>query len=302
MPTLEQYLRPDVIQQVSRLDLKARFIVEGFLAGLHDSPYYGFSSEFSEHIKYNTGDEIKHIDWNVYARTDKLYIKRFQAETNLCCYLVVDMSNSMGFSYGGVITKLEYAIYMAAALGYMMINQQDAVGMVTFDDSIRNFIPPHSKRSHLIKLLASLAQASRDRNTRLTECLNQAAELCRERGLVIILSDLVPFESETQEDVLRAIHHFRYRGHDVIVFHIMDHAELDFPFDGPTRFVDVETKAQLKVNANAVREEYLGNIRKFTETYRTACLNSKLDYVLIDTKDSFDKVLLSYLVTRKGRF
>lgn len=302
MPAIERYLKPDVIQEVRRLDLKARFIVEGFLAGLHDSPYYGFSSEFSEHAKYNIGDEIRRIDWNVYARSEKFYIKRFQAETNLCCYLVVDMSRSMAFGYGGAITKLEYGTYMAAALSYMMIRQQDAVGLLTFDDTVRHYIRPRIKRSHLVRILACLSQPPRDHLTRLAFCLHQAAELCRDRGLVILLSDLVPGGDEPPEDVVAALNHFRYRGHDVIVFHILDHAELAFPFDGPTRFVDVEDHAEIRVNAESVRREYLDRIRQFCGACRDACHRARIDYVLVDTQDSFDKVLVSYLLARKARF
>jgi uncharacterized protein (DUF58 family) len=302
VPTLESYLKPDVIQQVSRLDLKARFIVEGFIAGLHDSPYYGFSSEFSEHAKYNVGDEIKRIDWNVYARTDKYYIKRFQAETNLCCYLVVDVSKSMGFSYGGAVTKLEYATYMAAALAYLMVHQQDAVGLATFDDSIRNYLRPKSKRSHLAALLGALAQKPRDRMTHLAECINQAAGLCRDRGLVILFSDLIPSEGESAEDVIRALHHFSYRGHDVILFHVLDHAELTFPFGGPTRFIDVESGREIKVNSDSVRRAYVQRVEAFRERYREAALRARMDYVLVDTEASFDKVLVSYLLARKARF
>jgi len=302
VPLLEKYLKPDVIQKVQRLDLKARFIVEGFIAGLHESPFFGFSSEFSEHHKYNIGDDTRRIDWNVYGRTDKLYIKRFQAETSLRCYLVVDTSRSMAFSYGGVITKLEYATYMSAALGYIMIHQQDAVGLITFDDSIRNYLPAHSKRLQLVKLLAELARKPRGRKTNLAACLNQAAGMCRDKGLVIILSDLLPYGREVQEDIVRAIQHFRYKGHDVVMFHILDHAELLFPFDGPTRFIDVESNADVKVNSSAVRAEYLDNIKGFIEQYRQSCLRSRIDYILVDTHDSFDKVLVSYLLARKGRF
>jgi uncharacterized protein (DUF58 family) len=302
MRNVEEYLRPDVIQQVARLDLKAKFIVEGFISGLHDSPYYGFSSEFSEHRKYSAGDEPRYIDWKVFARTDKFYIKRFEAETNLNCNILLDVSESMAYSYGGFLSKLEYGIYMAAALGYMMIHQQDSVGLITFDEDVTSILAPRSKRSHLVAMLGVLARSLRHRPSRLAGCLHRAADMLRARGLVIVFSDLIPAEGETQADVVAGLRHLRYRGHDVICFQLLDHAELTFPFRGPAQFVDVESLRALRADPEAVAEAYREEVRRFVEVYREACRADNIDFVQVDTVDSFDRVLLSFLRTRQTKF
>ncbi len=302
MRAVEEYLRPDVIREVERLDLKARFIVEGFIAGLHDSPYYGFSSEFSDHRKYTAGDDPKNIDWKVYARTDRLYIKRFQAETNLDCNLLLDVSESMAYGYGGPLTKLEYATYMAAALAYMMVNQQDNVGLVTFDREPTHVVPPRSKRSHLPALLGVLASAMRHRPSRLSQSLHRTADLLQRRGLVVLFSDLIPADRETQQDVIEGLQHLRYRGHDLVCFHLLDHAEVTFPFQGSVRFVDIESMASVQADADAVGADYRQEVRRFIERYREVCLDERIDYVSVDTADSFDRVLLSFLKARQAKF
>jgi uncharacterized protein (DUF58 family) len=302
MRSVEEYLKPEVIRQVARLDLKARFIVEGFISGLHDSPYYGFSSEFSEHRKYSVGDELKHIDWNVFARTDKLYIKRFEAETNLDCHILLDASESMAYSHGGSISKLEYAIYMAAALGYLMINQQDNLGLITFDEELTRVVPPRSKRSHLVAVLGVLAGSMRHRPSRLSACLHRAADVLRKRGLVILFSDLIPADDEDQEAILDALRHIRYRGHDLICFQVLDHAELTFPFSGPAQFVDVESQQATQADADAVADAYRREVADFVSRYHTACLDEGVDFLQVDTAESFDTALLGYLRTRQTRF
>jgi len=302
MPNVEEYLRPDVIRQVARLDLKARFIVEGFLAGLHNSPYQGFSTEFSEHRKYSVGDDLKNIDWNVFARTDRFYVKRFQAETNLNCYLLVDVSESMAYSHGGAITKLEYSTYIAAALGYLMISQQDAVGLATFDSELVGYVPARSKRAHLAGLLGVLARALRHRPSRIGWSLHRAAELFPRRGLVILFSDLIPAGEESPESVVQALTHLTYRGHDVICFHVLDHAELSLPFEGPSRFIDTETGRQVKLRPEAIRADYRREIERFCENYSRRCAEAEIDYVEVDTSVSFDRVLIAYLMSRRSHF
>ena len=302
MPTVEEYLRPDVIQQVARLDLKAKFIIEGFLAGLHSSPYQGFSTEFSEHRKYSIGDDLKKIDWNVFGRTDRFYVKEFQAETNLNCYLLVDVSESMAYSYGGVITKLEYSTCLAAALGYLMISQQDAVGLATFDSDVVGYVPPRSKRQQLAGILGILARGSQHKPSRIGFCLHKAAELFRRRGLAILFSDLIPSPEESPEDIFAALEHLRYRGHDVICFHVLDHAELNLPYEGPTRFVDTESGQQVTLQPEAVREDYRQEIQDLIEFYRRRCTEARMDFVQVDTSVSFDRVLIAYLISRKSHF
>jgi uncharacterized protein (DUF58 family) len=298
----EEYLRPDVIRQIERLDLKAKFIVQGFISGLHDSPYHGFSSEFSEHRKYNIGDDPKNIDWNVFGRTDKFYTKWFQAETDLDCQILLDVSESMAYGYGGVVSKLEYGIYMAAALGYLMIHQQDGVGLITFDQELTNVVPARSKRSHLVALLGVLASSLRHRPSRLAACLHRAAAALRKRSLVVVFSDLIPTDDEDQEQVIDGLRHLRYGGNDVICFQLLDHAEVTFPFEGPAQFVDVETQGLLKADADTVAAAYRQEVRDFVERYRTACQRDRMDFVQVDTSNPFDRVLLSYLRTRQKRF
>src|SRR6266513_3377838 len=228
MATSESYLRPEVIRQVARLDLRATFIVEGFLAGLHASPFHGFSVEFSEHRKYVPGDDLKDLDWNIYAKMDKYYLKKFEAETNLTGYLVMDLSASMAYTYRQELTKFEYGICLAAALGYLMIHQQDPVGLVTFDTKIRTALPPRSKRTQLGQILAVLANLKPAGQTAIAPCIHHLAAMIRSKSLVMLFSDLLT----DPEPVLQSLHHLRHRGHDVILFHVLDEAEVQFPFEG----------------------------------------------------------------------
>ena len=302
MRTAEEYLRPEIIQEVERLDLKAKFIVEGFISGLHDSPYYGFSSEFSEHRRYNPGDDLKRLDWKVFGRTDRLYVKRFEAETNLSCHVVLDVSESMEYNYGGVISKLDYATYMAAAFAYMMISQQDNVGLITFDDELINVAPARCKRSHLVALLGLLISSRRHRPSRLAYCLHRAADMLNRRGLIIVFSDLIPAGDEEQDDVFDGLLHIKYRGHDVVCFQILDHAEVTFPFDGPTRFVDPESLQVLRANPEAAAASYREELGRFIGFYRDKCRDADIDFCQVDTADSFDRVLLAYLHARQAKF
>ena len=296
--TAEQYLRPDVIQQVQRLDLKARFIVEGLLSGLHDSPYHGFSAEFSEHLKYTPGDDPRAIDWQVYARTDRFYIKKHQAETNLEAYLLVDCSRSMGYATGGRMSKMDYAVCLAAALGYLMTRQQDAVGLATFDERLRTFLPPRSKRAHLTNLLSELARTKPTGRTGLAAALHEVARRVRKRGLMILLSDMLA----EPDDVVEALHHLKYRGHDLIIFQVLDHSEVAFEFDGHVRFEEPESSEQITVDPRAIRSAYRAELAAFIESYRRQCLAMQADFTMIDTAMTFDKALVQFLVQRQARF
>src|SRR5579885_1459014 len=279
MAAPEKYLRPEVIRQVGRLDLRARFIVEGFLAGLHASPYHGFSVEFSEHRKYVPGDDVRDIDWNVYAKTDKYYVKKFQAETNVTGYLVMDLSASMAYTYRQELTKFDYAICLAAALGYLMIHQQDPVGLVTFDTRIQTSLPPRSKRTQLGTILSVLANLKPSGATEIAGGLHQLASMIRGKSLVMIFSDLLT----EPEPVLQALHHLRHRGHEIILFHILDEAEVHFPFEGLIEFEDVETPEKLTIDAKGMRGDYLEAIRSFQAHYRAECAKANIDYVAMDT-------------------
>jgi uncharacterized protein (DUF58 family) len=298
MSTPEKYLRPEVIRQVSRLDLRAKFIVEGFLAGLHASPFHGFSVEFSEHRKYVPGDDLKDLDWNVYAKTDKYYLKKFEAETNLTGYLVMDLSGSMAYTYRQELTKFDYAICLAAALGYLMIHQQDPVGLVTFDTCIRASLPPRSKRTQLGTMLAVLANLKPSGPTDVGQCLHQLAAMIRNRSLVMLFSDLLTDPAP----VLQSLHHLRHRGNEVILFHILDEAEVHFPFEGVVEFEDAEQHDKLTVDARGIRDDYLKSLADFQDTYRRECVKANIDYVAMDTSVSFDRALMQYLLQRQKRF
>lgn len=298
MSSPEKYLKPEVIRTVGRLDLRAKFIVEGFLAGLHASPYHGFSVEFSEHRRYVPGEDVKDLDWNVYAKTERYYVKKFQAETNVTGYLVMDLSASMGYTFRQELTKFEYAVCLAAALGYLMIHQQDPVGLITFDTEVRTSLPPKSKRSQLGTILSLLANLKPTGTTEVAGCLHRVAAMVKSKSLVIVFSDLLT----DPEPVLRALHHHRHRGNEVILFHILDEAEVHFPFEGLVEFEDVETPERLTLDAKGMRDDYLAALAEFKQTYQTECNKIGVDYVPIDTSVHFDKALLEYLIQRQRRF
>src|SRR5262245_28766677 len=264
MSTHEKYLRPEVIRQVARLDLRAKFIVEGFLAGLHASPLHGFSVEFSEHRKYVPGDDLKDLDWTVYAKTDKYYLKKFQAETNVTGYLLMDLSASMAWTYRQELTKFEYAICLAAALVYLMIRQQDPVGLVTFDTDLRACLPPRSKRTQLANVLSVLAGLKPSGQTDMARCLHRFASMIRSKSLIMVFSDLLT----DPPPVLQSLHHLRHRGNEIILFHILDEAEVSFPFEGLIEFEDVEVPDKLTVDARGMRGDYLKALGDFRDNYR----------------------------------
>ncbi len=295
MPSAEQYLQPDVLARVARFDLKAKFLIEGFFSGLHRSPFKGFSAEFSDHRKYVPGDETKDLDWKVYARTDKYYIKRFQAETNMECHLVVDASASMAYGTTG-LTKLEYATYVAAALAFLIVSQQDTVGLITFDDAIRAVLKPRSRRKHVVRILKVLNDTKPGKQGRVAELLHKVAGAIDKRGLVVVLSDLL----DEPDDVIEAFAHLRYDGHDIIAFHILDAAEATFPFNDARRFEDVETGDAIVTDAASVRAGYLEALGEFIDTYRSELRKRKIDFFNIDTSTSFDKALMAYLMKRSG--
>lgn len=298
MTTAESYLKPEVIRQISRLDLRAQFVVKGFLQGLHASPYHGFSVEFSEHRRYEQGDDPKDIDWLVYAKTDRYYIKKFEAETNITGYLAMDLSRSMAYTYRQEMTKFDYAISLAAALCYLMVHQQDPVGLVTFDTKIRASLPPKSKRKQLGDVLSLLANLKPTGETDIAHSLSQLAAMLKHRSVVMIFSDLLA----DQDEVMRAIYQLRHRNHDVIMFHVLDEAEVTFPFDGMVELEDPETKERMKVDASNYRKDYEKEIKAFRDKYRQDCFQAGVDYVELDTSMQFDKALTEYLISRQSRF
>jgi len=298
MPAAEQYLKPEVIRTVARLDLRARFIVEGFLSGLHASPFHGFSVEFSEHRRYAQGDDLKDIDWLVYAKTDRYYVKKYQAETNITGYLLMDLSESMAYTLRQQLTKFDYGICLAAALAYLMIHQQDPVGLITFDEKIRHSLPPHSKRTQLGNILAILSKLKPTGPTEIAKNLRAIAAMIRHRSLIMLFSDLLA-EPQPIIDTLRQL---RHRGHDVIVFHVLDEAEVNFPFDGLCDFREPETGENLLIDADGMKADYLDAVQELCGNYRRECLAAGIDYVLLNTSMPFDKALLEYLSQRQARF
>ena len=297
MSAVEKYLKPEVIRQIKRLDLRAQFIVRGFLHGLHASPFHGFSVEFSEHRKYTPGDDPKDIDWLVYAKTDKYYVKKFEAETNITGYLVVDASRSMGYTYRQQLTKFDYAVCLAAALCYLMIHQQDPVGLLTFDQKIRNSLAPRARRNHLGNVLSLLANLKPQGETDVAQSLVQVAAMLRHASLVMIFSDLLV----EPQPVLEALYRLRHGGHDVILFHILDEAETQFPFQGIVELEEPETHQRLRLDALGYRRDYLAELDRFRDGYRRECFQARIDYVPLDTSMQFDKALTEYLASRAAR-
>lgn len=298
MSSAEQYLKPEVIRHVARLDLRARFIVEGFLSGLHASPFHGFSVEFSEHRRYTHGDDPKDIDWLVYAKTDRYYVKKYQAETNLTGYLLMDLSESMDYTYRQELTKFEYCISLAAALAYLMVHQQDPIGLMTFDEQIRASLPARSKRSQLANILALLSKAKPTGKTDVAANLRRFAGMVRHKSLVMLFSDLLTDPAP----VIDAIRMLRFAGHDVIIFHVLDEAEVHFPFDGMCDMKDPESGQKMIVDAAGMRADYMDAITELRQKYKQACRGVGADYVELDTSLRFDKALVEYLSQRKARF
>lgn len=306
MSSITQYLNPEIIAQVNRLDLRARFIVEGFLAGLHRSPFQGLSVEFSEHRKYVPGDDLRTIDWNVLARTDRLYVRKYAAETHLDCHIFVDASASMGHvgdwsasdaDEGGHSAKMSYAIHLAAALGYLITQQQDAVGLAILREGLESRLPPRSRRSDLVHLLSTLAAVKPAGRTGLAAGIRDALTCISHRGVVVLLSDLLTDPAE----LLNALHAVRFRGHDLIVMHILDAAEAALAFTGAVRLEDPETGAVIEVDADEARARYRRAIDAWRAELKHRLGAMRADYLALDTSMPFDKALVEFLVQRSRR-
>lgn len=304
MTPLAKYLDPRLIHQVSRLDLRARFIVEGFLSGLHASPFHGLSPEFSEHRKYAHGDDPRHVDWRVFARTDRLFIRRHEAETSLACHLIVDASASMGpvgepgrvAGHAGM-TKFAYAVHLAAAMGYLLHRQRDAVGLGIVTDRLSRFLPARTRPAHLSALLGALDATTPAGDTGLAAGIHAALTLIPHRGLLVVLSDLL---AET-DAVLEALHHIRFRGHDLIVMHVLDAVEVEFPFDGPVRLSDPESGELLTIDAGALRTRYAALLSDWRGQLRSRIAGLRADYVPVSTREPFDRALVEFLIRRARR-
>lgn len=301
MQTQLKYLRPEVVSKLSNMELRARLVVEGFITGLHKSPYHGFSVEFAEHRQYMPGDEIRRIDWRVYGKTDRFYVKQFEEETNLKSYIVMDTSASMRFaseqpkSKEQRISKMEYASFVAASLSYLMVQQRDAVGLTLFDSAVRTTIPPHATKQHLRRILVELEKITPSERTNSAAALHQLAERITRRGLVIVLSDLF----DEPDEVMAALKHFRHNNHEVIVMHILDPLERSFAFGNDAVFKDMETGEMLTTQPYHLQQAYQQAMNTFMERYKRECRENTIDYLLLDTSTSFDVALLHYLNKRQ---
>ena len=295
MPDTRDYLKPDVVSRLSRLDLVARLVVEGFITGLHQSPYHGFSVEFSEYRQYMPGDALRDLDWKVYGKTDRLYVKQYEEETNLKAYLLLDTSGSMAYG-SGTLNKFQYAAYTSAALAHLMMRQRDAVGLVAFDAGIQTYLPPRSVSSHLHTLLRTLqATTPEGADTDLSRTFHDLAERIKRRGLIIVLSDLM----DDPDQLLTGLKHFRHRKHEVIVFHVLDPRERDLAFSRETRFVDLESGSQIATEPWHIAPEYRAHMNALINRFRRECRDALIDYVLLDTEEPFDTALFNYLAKRK---
>jgi uncharacterized protein (DUF58 family) len=288
-----QFLDPAVVARLGTLELKARTIVEGLLSGLHRSPFKGFSVEFAEYRQYMPGDDLATIDWKVYARSDRHYVKKFEEETNLDCHIMIDVSASMAYGAHG-LTKFEYAACLAASLAYLMNRQRDAVGLTAFDERIVSMLPASARPGHLRALLLTLDRLQPGHATDVSKPLHQLADLLSKRGMVVLISDLL----DEAERVIRGLKHFQFRGTDVIVFHVLDPDEINFPFERPTKFEDLETSEELMAVPVVVRQHYLKAIGEFIERYKRELGSSGIDYQLVTTDQPLEFALLAYLSTR----
>jgi uncharacterized protein (DUF58 family) len=291
----KRFLHPEVLKRIARLDLRARHVVEGFLSGMHRSPYYGQSVEFRQHREYTYGDDPRYVDWKVWAKQDRYYVKQFEEDTNLRCTLLCDVSGSM--LYGrGAMNKYEYGCTVAVSLAYLLLRQQDAVGCVAFDEAVRRTVPLRTKRNHLDSIIQALELSEPRDKTDIYPILRNAAESSPRRGLMVLVSDLLV----DRPGLLRGLRLLRSRGHDVMVFHILDDDELDFPFNGPTQFEGLETGAELRCNPRALREGYLRALGAYLEEVHRACSGHNVDYALLRTSQPLDAALAAYLSNRLG--
>ena len=294
MKNKKKYLHPETVALLDTMALKAKLVVEGYIIGKHQSPYHGFSVEFAEHRSYEPGDEIRHIDWKLFGKTDRLYVKRYQEETNLSSHIILDSSKSMLYKSGN-ISKLAYANSLVAALSYLMISQQDAVGLVKFSNKINKFLPAKSKPSYLNQILKQLDDRDTDKDTKIESVLHEMAERINKRGLIILFSDLL----DEPDDIINGLKHFRHKKQEVIVFHILDRKEFEFDFDTRTQFLDMETGEHIITEPWLIKDNYQQIIDDLKSFYKKECQENSIDYVPIYTDETFDKSLTEYLNKRK---
>jgi len=290
----KKYLNPETVAKLDNMALRARLVVEGYIIGQHKSPYHGFSVEFAEHRAYGPGDEIRHVDWKLYGKTDRYYVKQYEEETNLKVYILLDISRSMKYT-SKTVSKLDYASYLSAALSYLMLNQRDGTGLILFDEKIQTFIPPRSTSSHLNTILKHLEKPKLGSDTEIGSVLHEMAERIKKRGLIILISDLM----DDQESVLSGLKHFRHNKQEVILFHILDRKEVDFDFNARTRFKDMESGSLLTTEPWQIKSSYKKRIQLLQDEYKKQCRKQLIDYVPLFTDQSLDIALNSYLNKRQ---
>ncbi|MGE5294815.1 MAG: DUF58 domain-containing protein [Solirubrobacterales bacterium] len=294
MASNREYLDPIFLSKLANLELVARCAVEGFFSGLHPSPFQGFSAEYSDHREYHPGDEVKFVDWKIYARTDRLCIKRFHQETNTTVYILLDVSKSMSFG-GGSTRKIDYACYLAAALSYLMLKQGDSTGLMLFAEKVLSQVPPASRRTHIHAILQALDRKTTQGQTNLATVLHAVAETTKRRGLVVLISDLLDDEA----DIFRGLAHLKFLKHDVIVFHVMDRQELDLNYEGLIQFEDLETGDKLRTFPQSIRPGYQQRVGEFLDNVKKTLGKSGVDYCLLNTSEPLDRAFIAYLLKRR---
>ncbi|KPK95855.1 hypothetical protein AMJ80_03275 [bacterium SM23_31] len=294
MKNTKVFLKPETLSRLSNLEIRARLVVEGFITGLHKSPYHGFSVEFAEHRQYMPGDEIKHIDWKVLGKTDRYYVKQYEEETNLKSYILLDVSGSMLYG-SGKVTKIEYASYLAASLTYLMLKQRDSVGLALFSDKILKYVPPRSVQTYLIHILREIENIEPQGKTNVSPAFHLLAEKIKRRGLVIIISDLF----DVPDKIVSGLKHFRHKKHEVLLFHILDPYEVSFAFNKESVFLDIETGEEINTLPWHIRRDYRRQVKDMLYFYQKFCRENRIDYVLMNTETELDKALSEYLIKRK---
>jgi len=296
--TPARFLDPELLAHINSLELLARAVVEGFMSGLHRSPYTGFSTEFTEYRQYNQGDDLRYLDWRLLGRTDRYFIKKYRADTNTQCHLLVDTSNSMKYSSGSSITKLQYAQFLAASIAYLLNRQQDSVGLVAFDKRVHTHVPARNRTGHMRTIFGHLSQLTAGEESNLSHSLHQLAEILNRRGIVVIVSDFYDHPDRLKE----AFQHLRFKGHDLVAFHVLDQNELDFQFDEPVLLLeDSETQEQMPVLPDVVMNGYRERIRLHVEKMRQCAASNNVDYEMMTTKQPLDYALFSFLSRRAGK-
>jgi len=296
-PTPARFLDPELLARVGSLELLARAVVEGFMSGLHRSPFTGFSTEFTEYRQYNQGDDLRYLDWRLLGRTDRYFIKKYRADTNTQCHLLLDTSASMSYA-SGAVTKLQYAQFLCASLAYLLNRQQDSVGLVAFDQKVHTHVPARNRTGHMRTIFGHLSQLQAGGETKLTDSLHQLAEILTRRGIVVIVSDFY----DDPERLKEAFQHLRFKGHDLVAFHILDQNEMDFSFADPVLLLeDAETKEQLPVLPDVVMNGYRERMKRHVDEMRSCAAANHVDYEMLTTRQPLDYALFSFLSSRSGR-